>query len=110
MITDPLLRAYRWHRDNPVGAVAAERAAVIAYAAAKAELVARDRGWVFTWVNEDDESGWSCRAQDAVGTILAAIGGICDEDEADDRLTRAWEAAVAVDACWAELLDVGEVQ
>jgi len=101
-LESPLARAYRWHRANPVGAHEVGKEATIAFAAAKAELAAAERGWIFNWINDGDEEGWTCVCYDAAGGVLAALGGIDDEDEASDRLTRAWQAAVAVMALWVE--------
>lgn len=104
-MTADVMDGYRWHRDNLVDNCEVGQAARAALARAKAEIVARERGYRFTWVlGEDADEGWTVIVRDAEGTPLASIGGIDDEDEADEGRTRAWQALVAVDALWCELV------
>lgn len=102
-----MINAYQFHRGWPVGAHEVGMAAKIAWAAAKAERVARDRAYVFNWI-WDAEEEWTVLVFTQEGECLAAIGGIDSADEASNQYTRAWEAAVAVDALWAELFQRGE--
>lgn len=96
-----MLSAYRFHRAWPVSAHEIGFEAQCAWAAAKAERAARDQDWVFTWTwSSEEEVAWTVTVHDQAGTLLAAIGGIGEDDEASNQWTRAWEAAVAVQALW----------
>ena len=104
-----LVDAYKWHRAHPVGAQEVGKAAVIALMAARAEAVARKRGWRFEWVYDWDEKEWSVLCFDECDHVIGAIGG-WDDTQQHGEFERAIFAAVAVSVLWDEITEVFDAE